>query len=118
MLTLPQVKTLLESTSDADLAAFVLMQRIMPHDSPTWLMRNGEVIKGDATQELGMYSVALAVPEELRAAGVSDAGLGWQPECSGLGVHVGHLLRTKFVGVDEGGVASGYACLDSPYLVA
>mgnify|MGYP006081479275 FL=1 len=112
-----EVRTLLETTSDTDLAAYVLMQRIMPRSAPTWLMRDGEVIKGDATQELGMYAVALAVPDELRASGVSDAGLGWQPECSGLGVHIGHLLRTKFLGVDEGGVASGYACLDSPYLV-
>lgn len=30
---------------------------------------------------------------------------------------VGHLLRTKRVGVDEGGVATGYSVLDSPFLV-
>jgi len=29
----------------------------------------------------------------------------------------GHLLRTKFEGVNEGGVATGYSCLDSPELV-
>ena len=29
----------------------------------------------------------------------------------------GHLLRTKMIGVDEGGVAAGYSVLDSPYLV-
>jgi hypothetical protein len=29
----------------------------------------------------------------------------------------GHLLRTKFLGTDEGGVASGFACLSSPLLV-
>jgi hypothetical protein len=28
----------------------------------------------------------------------------------------GFLLRTKFSGVDEGGVASGFATLSSPYL--
>ena len=31
--------------------------------------------------------------------------------------NAGHLLRTKVNGTDEGGVASGYAVLDSPYLV-
>ncbi|VDN97941.1 unnamed protein product [Rodentolepis nana] len=31
--------------------------------------------------------------------------------------HAGHLLRTKFVGVDEGGVVTGYASLDTPLLV-
>ena len=29
----------------------------------------------------------------------------------------GFLLRTKFENVDEGGVASGFATLSSPYLV-
>jgi len=29
----------------------------------------------------------------------------------------GYLLRTKNHGVDEGGVATGYSVLDSPYLV-
>ena len=29
----------------------------------------------------------------------------------------GHVLRTKVLGVDEGGVATGYSVLDSPCLV-
>ena len=29
----------------------------------------------------------------------------------------GHVLRTKMLGVDEGGVATGASALDSPYLV-
>jgi len=29
----------------------------------------------------------------------------------------GHILRTKVLGVDEGGVATGYSVLDSPCLV-
>lgn len=29
----------------------------------------------------------------------------------------GYLLRTKKVGVDEGGVATGYSVLDSPFVV-
>jgi hypothetical protein len=28
----------------------------------------------------------------------------------------GHLLRTKKVGTNEGGVATGYSVLDSPFL--
>ena len=32
--------------------------------------------------------------------------------CSG-----GNCLRTKTVGTNEGGVATGYSCLDSPFLV-
>ena len=33
-----------------------------------------------------------------------------------LNNYCGYLLRTKLTGVDEGGVASGYAVLDSPLL--
>jgi len=29
----------------------------------------------------------------------------------------GYILRTKVLGVDEGGVATGYSVLDSPCLV-
>ena len=29
----------------------------------------------------------------------------------------GHILRTKMLGVDEGGVAAGYSVLDTPFLV-
>ena len=30
--------------------------------------------------------------------------------------HAGHLVRTKAQGVDEGGVAAGYAVISSPFL--
>ena len=33
-----------------------------------------------------------------------------------LSRHAGHLVRTKAQGVDEGGVAAGYAVISSPYL--
>jgi hypothetical protein len=33
-----------------------------------------------------------------------------------LNTQGGHLLRTKAADSDEGGVAAGYAVLDSPYL--
>jgi glutathione synthase len=34
-----------------------------------------------------------------------------------LNRQAGHLLRTKSADSDEGGVAAGYAVLDSPFLV-
>jgi hypothetical protein len=34
-----------------------------------------------------------------------------------LNNQIGHLLRSKSVGTDEGGIAAGFAALDSPYLV-
>ena len=59
----------------------------------------GEVQLGRAVSELGMYSVML--------------GDGLKVEFNEFS---GHLLRTKLVGVKEGGVAAGFACLDSPIL--
>ncbi|CAM9921021.1 unnamed protein product, partial [Choristocarpus tenellus] len=34
-----------------------------------------------------------------------------------LNEYAGYLIRTKLEGVDEGGVASGYAVLSSPMVV-
>lgn len=34
-----------------------------------------------------------------------------------LNQHAGHLVRTKLRGIDEGGVASGFAVLSSPLAV-
>lgn len=29
----------------------------------------------------------------------------------------GHLMRTKYLGVNEGGVNTGFSCLDTPFLI-
>lgn len=29
----------------------------------------------------------------------------------------GHLMRTKYLGVNEGGVNTGFSCLDMPFLI-
>ena len=34
-----------------------------------------------------------------------------------LNSQIGHLLRSKAVGVDEGGIMADYAVLDTPFLV-
>lgn len=76
------------------------MQRIFPplHRAP--MLRNGEVREVDAVSELGIYSVFLEKDGQV----LIDEG-------------VGHLLRTKAAESDEGGVAAGFAVLDSPLLV-
>ena len=58
------------------------------------------VAESDALSELGVYSVFLR--------GRSGTQLLNEP--------VGHLLRTKTASSDEGGVAAGFAVLDSPAL--
>ena len=74
------------------------MQRIEPRPQSAILVRNGELFRGDAISELGVYSTFV------RSAGgrvLADQAAG-------------HLVRTKLEGVNEGGVAAGFAVLSSP----
>ncbi len=84
----------------AGLGAFILMQRIRPPLNRALFMRAGVAAPADALGELGIYSVYL-----------SARGKVLQNE------PVGHLLRTKTADSNEGGVAAGFAVLDSPILV-
>ncbi|KAM7541841.1 hypothetical protein Aperf_G00000006019 [Anoplocephala perfoliata] len=82
--------------------AYILMERFEPP-----LVENCVVgtdypppIRREMVSELGIYGILLSCgDEELE----ND--------------HAGHLLRTKFVGVDEGGAVTGFASVDSPLLV-
>ena len=64
-------------------------------------MRGGRLEgSGESVSELGCFGALVVSPE-------------------GEVVHneyAGFLLRTKFSNVDEGGVASGFATLSSPYV--
>nr|VZI01565.1 unnamed protein product [Spirometra erinaceieuropaei] len=81
---------------------FILMQRLQPP-----LVENCVVglnypppVRRSMVCELGIYGVLLSNGDDIIE-----------------NYSAGHLLRSKFVGVDEGGVAAGFACLDTPYLV-
>lgn len=84
-----------------ELAEYILMQRLFPPQQTAILLRGGKVEgSGESISELGAFAT-LVVDSE------------------GSIVHnkyAGFLLRTKFSNVDEGGVASGFATLSSPYL--
>ncbi|XP_059648559.1 glutathione synthetase, chloroplastic [Cornus florida] len=81
-------------------AAYILMQRIFPTASPTYLMRDGICHKENAISELGMYSAYLRNKDKVI-----------------MNDHCGYLMRTKVSSSNEGGVAAGFAVLDSLYLV-
>jgi glutathione synthetase len=84
-----------------ELAEYILMQRLFPPQQTAILMRGGKVEgKGESISELGAFGT-LVVDSEGRIIHNQYAGF---------------LLRTKFSNVDEGGVASGFATLSSPYL--
>ncbi|KAM5561344.1 glutathione synthetase, chloroplastic [Rosa sericea] len=84
--------------SEAD-AAYILMQRLFPAVSTTFLMREGICYKDDTISELGVYGAYLRNNEKVI-----------------LNDQCGYLMRTKVSSSDEGGVAAGFAVLDSLYL--
>lgn len=85
---------------DKGLAAYILMQRIQPPAQRAVMVRGGAAVLAPTLSELGIYSTYVR-----RGANVL------------LSAEAGHLVRTKAETSDEGGVAAGYAVLDSPLLV-
>jgi len=83
------------------LKEYILMERLFPPTQEAILLRDGK-IEGieDSISEFGCYSTI-----------ISD-----QHGKICHNKYAGFLLRTKFSNVDEGGVASGFATLSSPYL--
>jgi glutathione synthase len=85
----------------ATLAEYILMQRLFPPKQRAILLRGGKVEgSGDSVSELGCFGCIVST---------LDGDILHNK-------YAGFLLRTKFSGVDEGGVASGFATLSSPYL--
>lgn len=77
-------------------AAHVLMERITPMSEPLALLRDGQLWEGEAVSELGIYGVIL----------VNDDKVVENYEA-------GYLVRSKPANVNEGGVATGFAYLNS-----
>lgn len=92
----------LENLPKEQLAAYILMELIEPEQSRNAILREGSVHTGEIVSELGVFGSVLWDTKS-GAALVNDAP-GW-------------LLRTKLESSDEGGVAAGFGCIDSLYLV-
>ena len=97
-----ELSAALSTLSREQRAAYILMQRIQPRRARSALVRDGIVSVGPAASELGVYSTLLSA----RQGNIL------------LNRAAGHLVRTKFDGVDEGGVAAGFAVLSSPLAAA
>jgi len=90
----------LKTFSPSELASYILMAKIKPVPKKTVVIRDGQkLIINEAVSELGMYSSFISKGEEVI-----------------LNEPAGHLVRTKPININEGGVAAGFACLDSPCL--
>lgn len=83
-----------------DLGDLILMQRILPPAKESIMVRLGKAVRAETLSELGIYGTFLRRGDRVV-----------------LNSEVGHLVRTKAATSDEGGVAAGFAVLDSPFLV-
>ncbi|CAI9102306.1 OLC1v1000553C2 [Oldenlandia corymbosa var. corymbosa] len=90
----------LQQAGNEEDAAYILMQRIFPAQSPAILMREGASHREQTVSELGVYGAYLRIKEKIV---VNNSP--------------GYLMRTKVSSSNEGGVAAGFAVLDSIYLV-
>lgn len=88
----------LKTMTPEERSDYILMERIEPEAHQTILFRDSQFVITPCIAELGVFCLMLADKEEL----VNNSG-GW-------------LLRSKPENVEDGGVASGRAFLDSPYL--
>ncbi|KAJ0253803.1 Glutathione synthetase [Hirschfeldia incana] len=89
----------LQKEGEEENAAYILMQRIFPKVSNVFLVREGVYHKDQAISELGIYGAYLRNKERVV-----------------INEQSGYLMRTKVSSSDEGGVAAGFAVLDSIYL--
>ncbi|KAJ3159451.1 hypothetical protein HDU86_001769 [Geranomyces michiganensis] len=90
----------LSKMSVAERNAYILMDLIRPPPLTNIMVRHGAILKGEVVSELGIYGIWLSRGDEVY-----------------LNENGGHLLRTKAANSNEGGVAAGFAVLDSPLLV-
>jgi hypothetical protein len=88
------------SSRSADLSAYILMQRILPPNQTSVLVRNGVWEEAETVSELGIYGTFVRSGSKVL-----------------LNTEAGHLVRTKRSSSNEGGVAAGFAVLDSPRLM-
>lgn len=95
------VRKKLKEISAEERNSFILMDLIQPPRFKNLMMREGVAHIAEVVSELGIYGVWIS----------SSNGDIILNECAG------HLMRTKSSDSDEGGVASGFAVLDSPFLI-
>lgn len=95
------IPSFLSKLTPSERRAYILMDLIQPPEAQNIMVREGKAVHTSVISELGVYGVWVG-------DNASDSVY--------LNEACGHLLRTKSVGTNEGGVATGYSVLDSPLL--
>ncbi|PNH46484.1 hypothetical protein VD0004_g1578 [Verticillium dahliae] len=96
------IPAFLAATPEAGWGAYILMELITPPRQANVILRNGALEAGGVVCELGIYGTCL-----------------WDQATGAVlrNEEAGCLLRTKGDTSNEGGVAAGFGCMDSPSLV-
>jgi len=81
------------------------MQRIFPSPQKTAFLRNGKLEVLPSISELGIFGTFVGYGSSSLSSDTAVSPI--------LNNYGGYLLRTKPLGVDEGGVATGYSVLNS-----
>ena len=93
----------LKAMSETERSAYILMERIFPPISQSYMIRPGCSMPPpivDLVSELGIFGAIIGTKDRIM-----------------YNKQVGHMLRTKISSANEGGVAAGLGALDSPYLI-
>jgi len=85
------------------------MQKIFPSPQKTAFLRNGKLEVLPSISELGIYGTFVGNGSSSLSPSLTASDIV-SPILNNYG---GYLLRTKPLGVDEGGVATGYSVLNS-----
>ncbi|RIA86206.1 glutathione synthase [Glomus cerebriforme] len=96
------IPPMLSKLSVSERSSYILMDLIQPPLMKNIILRQGELIKGEMISELGIYGIFIGGEGENEVI-MNEIG--------------GHLLRTKGRKTNEGGVATGFAVIDSPLLI-
>eukprot|EP01126_Amoeba_proteus_P051670 TRINITY_DN618_c0_g1_i13.p1 TRINITY_DN618_c0_g1~~TRINITY_DN618_c0_g1_i13.p1 ORF type:complete len:314 (-),score=65.03 TRINITY_DN618_c0_g1_i13:172-1113(-) len=99
LLSKEKMCTALRTLSPMELQSYIIMDKILPVVEETYFLSERGVVVGPGISELGTYSVIIADEKE-----------------EYVNESVGVLLRTKSDGVEDGGVCSGIAFLNSVVL--
>ncbi|KAM7425571.1 hypothetical protein ABFA07_023021 [Porites harrisoni] len=96
------VKTLKNATNVKERSKYILMDKIQPPVTKNYIVRAElpKPVLADVISELGFFGILISRGDEIL-----------------VNREVGHLMRTKSIDHNDGGVCSGRANLDSPYLV-
>lgn len=115
----------LQQEGSEELAAYILMQRIFPRASLAYLVQAGTCHQEQVISELGIYGAYLRFANlslfsylllKTRVIKLFYTELCRNKDKVVMNEQSGYLMRTKVSSSNEGGVAAGFAVLDSIYL--